>query len=689
MGLAQKKHMNSYTNKFQTIFGVDKRCLALFRLGLGLIGMWDVIDRWPDVYAHYSDDGFLPRITVLEQFSNQYWFSFHMMNGTVTFIQILFVINFIISACVAVGYKSRVMMLLHYLFVISIQARNNVVGYGGDVYFRVMCFFGLFLPVGACWSFDSAFKRPVLRRTIKKYNVTNLASFAILLQVAFLYCFSYVHKTGDEWRVDRTATFLALNLDFFRTWIADIFLLFPGFLKMLTGSVLYYEGFGILLAYSPVFTGPLKTLCAIGFLGLHIGFAMCMRLGLFSPICVCGAILLIPTWTWDRLFERLRSKERCDFHLYYNGKYGYTIAGLVSTFLLLPDAEVSPAPLRYDEESGVQQLNMSQSQGKDVGEHIPHSNWIVCRDHKGIKHTGYKAFTAILRASPLLFPFVRVAEMRVVQANGKKVLDLFGRLAVKINESVLVSKPTPNSMFMEETHSMLDNIGEAPDQAAAQPRLDYNGVPDEATTHYFRRLNRRHRLIKKTRNILFNVSAISFIMICLVFNLSNVNTGYTIYVPPKYQWVMFMLRIDQHWSMFSPRPPSIHWWYTIEGELDNGQLTELWANEGMYKLSDPKWKGNLAPYSIEKPDPYVPCIGNHRWFKLYETYNGGNNYEQIRMALGKYICREWNRSHEYNERLWRFSIVYRNERQNMDSTRTPQKELMLWNHVCYDRPVRV
>lgn len=32
--------------------------------------------------------------------------------------------------------------------------------------------------------------------------------------------------------------------------------------------------------------------------------------------------------------------------------------------------------------------------------------------------------------------------------------------------------------------------------------------------------------------------------------------------------------------MFSPRPPNIHWYYNIEGELDNGTKIELFGDQG-------------------------------------------------------------------------------------------------------------
>ncbi|EFA76512.1 hypothetical protein PPL_10280 [Heterostelium album PN500] len=640
MVLSQKKPMMPVHSKLETILGVDKRALSIFRFFIGIIGIIDLLERWPDIKAHYSDEGLLPRSIVVDNFWNTNWFSIHLISGTVGFIQLTFIVNIIICFLVSIGYRTRLNMILHWAFIISLQSRNNIVGHGGDVYMRVMSFFAIFLPCGAVWSVDSALKKPVLRREHKKFNVVNFASIAILLQISFLTSFAE----------------MALN--------------FPGCLKILTYAVLKYEGFGMLLCISPFWTGPVKTFGALGFFMMHIGFGMFMRLGIFSPVCATGSLLLFPSWIWDKVFDRLRTKERCDFQLFYNGKYGYYIAGLVSSFLLLPDIEVAPAPLTFDEESHQDGIMKEDPINQNT-------NWIITRDHKGIRHTGYRAFVSILRASPLMNPLVRVAEMRVVQNYGKKTMDFFERMTIKINDDILVNKPT--SPFLTYYNHSSENSYTVSGTDISSP-----APPDEATTHYFRRLNRKVRFLKMTKRALLNVTALSCILLALTWNCSTADIGIPIALPQNLNWLVFFVRVDQMWSMFSPRPPSIHWWYTFEAELDDGQQTELWANDGLFTL-----EGNPAPYSRDKPYPYASCIGNHRWFKVYENLNTGSGYELIRLGMGRWICREWNLKHTGPKRLHKFNIVYRNEKQNLDNTRTLLNDVILWSHVCYEKPAPV
>lgn len=92
----QKKIItNKLISNVLTIFGMDLRSIALFRVFVGLTVIFDVLNRWSDIKAHYSgilisiyfiylflDEGLLPRFIVLEYFYNDSWLTLHMIGGT-------------------------------------------------------------------------------------------------------------------------------------------------------------------------------------------------------------------------------------------------------------------------------------------------------------------------------------------------------------------------------------------------------------------------------------------------------------------------------------------------------------------------------------------------------------------------------------------------------------------------------
>ena len=72
--------------------------------------------------------------------------------------------------------------------------------------------------------------------------------------------------------------------------------------------------------------------------------------------------------------------------------------------------------------------------------------------------------------------------------------------------------------------------------------------------------------------------------------------------------------------MFSPRPPSIQWYYVLDGKLDGNTDVELWANGFMFTLEANKG------VDWSRPD-LVKSIGSHRWYKFYESaVNPGGYY---------------------------------------------------------------
>lgn len=111
-----------------------------------------------------------------------------------------------------------------------------------------------------------------------QYNVFSAATIAVVMQISFLYGFSAVHKTGDAWRGKGDALTLALGLDYFRMPLGDFLMwletVWPGIHRFLTFGTLWWEAYGFLFLMSPVFSTPLRLVGSLGFIVLHIGFAV-------------------------------------------------------------------------------------------------------------------------------------------------------------------------------------------------------------------------------------------------------------------------------------------------------------------------------------------------------------------------------------------------------------------------------
>ena len=283
--------------KVVEIFGADLRSLALFRIVLALLVLIDLTNRVTDFYAHYTDAGILPRTVLLEEVLSRWAFSVNLMNGEPLFQAAVFAAAAAAALGMLVGYRTRLMIFIVWVLVLSIQWRNPLILNSGDVLLRMMLFWGMFLPLGAVWSVDRALKVAPPRLSMR---FLSLATVALFLQIAFVYWFTVILKTDPAWRTEGTAIYYALGSDQFATRIGAYLYHFPDLLTAMTYATIALEAFGPFLLFSPFFTGPVRTGAVLAYMNLHFGIWLTMNVGLFSGTAALCMVCLLPTWFWDR-----------------------------------------------------------------------------------------------------------------------------------------------------------------------------------------------------------------------------------------------------------------------------------------------------------------------------------------------------------------------------------------------------
>src|ERR671921_573877 len=282
--------------KVVEIFGADLRSLATFRIVLALLVLFDLANRATDLSAHYADSGIMPRTVLVEQVLSPWAFSLHLMNGAEAFQALLFGVAALAAFGMLVGYRTRLMTFFVWLLILSIQLRNPLINGAETPLLRMLFFWGMLLPLGAYWSVDHA--RSALPRPSPHF--LSLATFALFMQIAFVYWFTAALKSGPEWRTDYTALYYALSLDQIATPIGHQLLHFPSLLQVLTFGTFVLEALGPLLLFCPFFTGPVRTGAALAFMSFHFGIWLTMDIGIFPWISAFCMVCFFPTWFWDR-----------------------------------------------------------------------------------------------------------------------------------------------------------------------------------------------------------------------------------------------------------------------------------------------------------------------------------------------------------------------------------------------------
>jgi hypothetical protein len=277
-----------WTRLRDTFFGLDLRSLALFRIGLGLTLLVDLGGRWPDLVAHYTDDGVLPRAV-----APVYTLSIHGLAGSAGYERLLFLIAAALAVALVAGYRTQLATFFSWLLLLSLHARNPLVLHGGDLLERLMLFWSIFLPLGARWSLDARAgpsPRPI---------VSSVATIALMLQVVFMYWFGLAARTDEAWWGKGTAVADALNLDFYATPLGlRLRGLSPDLLRWATHATVAVEGGGPLLLLLSGGLPRLRTAVVAVMIAFHVMLGLSLRLGTFSLVCVVAWLPFLPAWLW-------------------------------------------------------------------------------------------------------------------------------------------------------------------------------------------------------------------------------------------------------------------------------------------------------------------------------------------------------------------------------------------------------
>jgi hypothetical protein len=160
---------------------------------------------------------------------------------------------------------------------------------------------------------------------------------------------------------------------------------------------------------------------------------------------------------------------------------------------------------------------------------------------------------------------------------------------------------------------------------------------------------------------------------CLIYvflwNLRTTDFNkYSRHFSGDYNWIGYMIRLDQMWNMFAPKPMLDDGWYVIPARLRNGKEIDLMTEAG--------------PVRWEKPEAVYKTYRNQRWRK-YLLNLWEREYAGHRLYFGRYLCRNWNASHTGSDTLRAFQIYFMKETTLPEGEVAPVEKVLLWDHNCF------
>ena len=298
-----QKHGHAEVGVLQRLFAIDLRSLALFRICIGLVLLVDLLSRGTDIQQHYSDLGVLPREALWQVFLLSKWhWSLHMWTGSVVGQTVLFAGAVACAVALILGYRTRVVLVLSWLLLASLHARNPILQYGGDHLLRMLLFWSMFLPLGYYWSIDR------LRGLVPQGppgRHLSMASVAIMMQLFMLYFFSSLFKRNEIWQGGE-GLYLALSSDMFSKPLAHQLLEYPQFLEPASLAVPWLQLLVPFLLFVPWMTVWFRTLAILALAGFHVAIELLLSTGIFQYVALSGLMLFLPSEFWGRLSTVLK-----------------------------------------------------------------------------------------------------------------------------------------------------------------------------------------------------------------------------------------------------------------------------------------------------------------------------------------------------------------------------------------------
>ena len=333
-GLYKMSFIYNIISFFKPWFAVDSRALGLYRILLGVLCLADILRRWDFIDVFYTGNSIIQVSTSLSSYK-----TFSLLNTfTLSWeVHMFFILGIIFSIMLILGYKTKLSQIMCAVILISIHNRAIMLENAGDFFMNCLLVWSVFLPLGVSFSLDS------LKNSLNKYKEYSIedlnnrkygknepqilylfAFFCILYQLATIYFFTGLDKTGYDW-MNGTAVYKMFQLDTFLTPVGYFlrdYITLP-VTKFFTYSTLGIEYCAPLLLLFPVFSKYLRMSFILIYTIFHSTIRLAIKVGLFSYILMITYVLLIDKSVFDKVKNWILKRYTKKYILFYDSDCGF------------------------------------------------------------------------------------------------------------------------------------------------------------------------------------------------------------------------------------------------------------------------------------------------------------------------------------------------------------------------------
>lgn len=520
--------MNTFHLKFW--FGrVDSRPISVFRVFFSALLFKNAIYNLSLADEFFSDAGYVPRSALWDGLARTDRISLMDAMPYSWMATAFFILWAGVALCLLVGNRTRLMVVLNFVIVLSIHERNIYVLNGADTVLRVLSFWMLFLPLDRHYSVDAMRNRCAaythsrdlddLRARDAPNTVFAFPLRAAQVQIAIIYLFSFIEKlpgeiwqTGEGMHYALQITSLTLPTGDWLLTVSPLWLT-----SLLSYFTLFVEAAFPLLMFVPFWQPVPRALGLLLGMSLHLGIAATMSIPNFSLIMLISYLLFCDS-SWLLAFGRKLVTSQ--------GRSSLMLPPLDSPLWMVLAAT-------SEQDISIDQSKFSQANG--------HNTWEIFSE-RGERYRGRSAWGRLATYLPLGYFIAWFFRSKLVC---RLVWNWMGWCVRRM------SLPQPEH-----------GTGVSTERASMEST--WVGLVTRASVSVI----------------------ISVLMVGIVwYNLPHlVNKDYRELVPPVPASMAKVIRFSglwQRWNLFAPYPRLVDGWIVAPGKFEDGVVIDLRSGEAV------------------------------------------------------------------------------------------------------------
>ena len=231
-------------------------------------------------------------------------FTLFSLSDSIIYFEFIFHLGIVIAMLFTLGFKTKIMTILNFIFLYSIYHQNGSILDGGNNIMLIISIYLIFVKTNEYLSIDKHLRKNK-KDNIYSNILHNMGILSIIVQLCVVYLNSSLYKVmGEQWQ-NGTAIYYILQVkEFNLPWISNLILSSDILIVFITYfTVILQVAFPFLL-----FNRITKYIALFFVVLMHFGIAFVMGLVSFSLTMVLIDTVLISDNDYKKIYSFSRQK---------------------------------------------------------------------------------------------------------------------------------------------------------------------------------------------------------------------------------------------------------------------------------------------------------------------------------------------------------------------------------------------